>query len=1030
MSKAPPKRRNDRQSTLQWLLWPALIATFLLVLLISSIPLTVEQQLLFVLTSLGLSLLLRPSNELARYRVIVLISVSIIATGRYIYWRLTDSLEWFNSNIDLTPLDYLFSAFLLLAEIYAWVVLFLGYFQTIWPLRRPVCPLPGERALWPSVDILIPTYNEPLKVVAPSLLAAARLDWPTDRLNVYLLDDGCREEFRDFAEEIGVHYIERHSSEGAKAGNINHALARTFGDYVAIFDCDHVPVRSFLRKTMGWFLRDPKLGIVQTPHLFYTPDPVERNLQVYHRVPPEGQLFYGLVQDGNDTWNASFFCGSCAVLKREALDEIGGIATDTVTEDAHTSLLVQKKGWNTAYLNEPLAAGLATEKLSHHIGQRMRWARGMVQVFRIDNPLIARGLSLGQRLCYFNAMLHFLFGLPRLIFLTAPLAYLFFEAYVIQASAAAIAVYALPHIFQAQVANSVMQGRYRHSFWADVYETLISAHLIGPTLGPLINPSKGHFNVTDKGGTVKQDHFDFRSAKVVFFLLLLNLIGLFVAFLRLFWLNPDETGTVLINLGWTVYNSIILGAALSVAWEKRQRRDNPRIQREFRALLHLPDGRRVDAVSKDLALTDISLRVPGGLDLRRDDEVIVELFDGDIGYRFPGKAKTVAGAHLGVLFDSLSPSQMSDLVYFTHARDDSWEPWYRVWSPSKPLASFFEIVRFGVLGVFRALGGHSDDPENRVRPGFSTAVWLAVVALLVVSSYLAPRIARAEPSTDAATLHLTFEDLGLTEPLRLRGGNTQDAVWFALRADQVAKRAELRLTLTLARQLQKDYRALEIALNGQGVGEIEINDNTVERELHEAFAIDPLYISDLNQLSFRLDPIEPQHCEKLDLRAVTAKISKKSDLFIELHPLDLVNDLAAFPIPFYDRNDNHPLTLPFILNQRLTRSREALKAAGVLASWFGGKADYRAIEFPVLINSAPRRHAVVLATPDTHYDFLPNLKINGPGVEMRSLPVKGREYIKLLVIKGRNDHELMAAATTLVSGQAALAGDKVDFDKT
>ena len=103
--------------------------------------------------------------------------------------------------------------------------------------------------------------------------------------------------------------------------------------------------------TIGWFLADRKLGMLQTPHHFYSPDPFERNLGTYGRVPNEGELFYGLVQDGNDFWNATFFCGSCAVLRRAALEEIGGIAVETVTEDAHTSLQAcSGAGWNTAYL--------------------------------------------------------------------------------------------------------------------------------------------------------------------------------------------------------------------------------------------------------------------------------------------------------------------------------------------------------------------------------------------------------------------------------------------------------------------------------------------------------------------------------------------------------------------------------------------------------------------------------------------------------------------------------------------------------
>ena len=207
----------------------------------------------------------------------------------------------------------------------------------------------------PEVDLLIPTYNEPLSVVRYTALAARNIDWPPKKLHIFLLDDGKREDFRAFAEAANVGYMTRNDNQGAKAGNINRALGQTHSPYVAIFDCDHVPTRSFLQMTMGWFLRDRKLGLLQTPHHFYSPDPFERNLKQFHTIPNEGELFYGIVQDGNDFWNAAFFCGfcgSCAVLRRSALAEIGGTATQTVTEDAHTSLRMQKNGWNTAWFGK------------------------------------------------------------------------------------------------------------------------------------------------------------------------------------------------------------------------------------------------------------------------------------------------------------------------------------------------------------------------------------------------------------------------------------------------------------------------------------------------------------------------------------------------------------------------------------------------------------------------------------------------------------------------------------------------------
>ena len=288
------------------------------------------------------------------------------------------------------------------------------------------------------------------------------MDWPRDKMKIWLLDDGRREEFRQFADACGVGYVTRGDNLHAKAGNLNNAMRHTDGEFIAVFDCDHIPTRAFLQLSMGWMVDQPNLAMVQTPHHFYSPDPFQRNLAAGTRVPSEGNMFYGLIQDGNDYWNATFFCGSCAVLRRSALNEIGGFAVETVTEDAHTMLKMHRKGWDSAYLKLPLAAGLATESLAQHIGQRVRWARGMLQIFRIDNPMFGPGLSLGQRLCYLQAMMHFLFALPRVVFLTAPLSYLLLGQNIIAASPLAISAYALPHLLHAIGTNSRLQRNWRH----------------------------------------------------------------------------------------------------------------------------------------------------------------------------------------------------------------------------------------------------------------------------------------------------------------------------------------------------------------------------------------------------------------------------------------------------------------------------------------------------------------------------------------------------------------------------------------
>ena len=360
------------------------------------------------------------------------------------------------------------------------------------------------------------------------------IDWPSDKLKVWILDDGKREEFRQFAEDAGVGYMTRDDNKHAKAGNINRTLKKLTAPYVTIFDCDHVPTRSFLQVTIGWFIRDQKLGMLQTPHHFYSPDPFERNLHQFRIIPNEGELFYGIVQDGNDFWNATFFCGSCAILRRTALDEIGGIAVETVTEDAHTSLRMQINGWNTAYINIPQAAGLATESLGGHVKQRVRWARGMIQILRTDNPLFAKGLKPFQRLCYFNAMSHFLYALPRLIFLSAPLIYLVLGQVNVPGYWAAILAYAFPHLVLSSITNSRIQGQHRHSFWNEVYETILSPFILLPTLLAIINPKLGSFEVTAKGGIVAKRYFDTQIAMPFLLMMGLNVLGQVMGIFR-FW---------------------------------------------------------------------------------------------------------------------------------------------------------------------------------------------------------------------------------------------------------------------------------------------------------------------------------------------------------------------------------------------------------------------------------------------------------------------------------------------------------------
>ena len=671
----------------------AAVGAALLLALVVSVPLDLTGQLLFSAGSFGAALLL--SRTPGRLTTLAMIVLSISASSRYMYWRVTDTVGFTNW------VDACFGFGLLLAELYAFLVLLIGYFQTAWPLQRRPVPMPQDVDTWPSVDVFIPTYNEPLEVVKQTVFSAMQMDWPEDRLHVYVLDDGRREEFRDFCEELGVGYLTRDNNAHAKAGNINAALAVTGSDYVTIFDCDHIPTRSFLQICMGWFIRDPKLAMLQTPHHFFSPDPFEKNLDTFHAMPNEGELFYGIVQDGNDLWNAAFFCGSCAVIKRAPLLEIGGVAVETVTEDAHTALKLSRHGYNTAYLALPQAAGLATESLSAHVGQRIRWARGMAQICRVDNPLFGPGLKLGQRLCYFNAMLHFFYGLPRLVFLTAPLAYLFFSAHVFQATAAMITAYALPHLMHASITNSRIQGRFRYSFWNEVYESVLAWYIMRPVLVAFVNPKLGKFNVTAKGGVIEQSYFDWSIARPYLILLLLNLLGFVVGIWRMVAVGPSSEvfTTLVINMVWTAYNIILTSASLAVASETRQVRSTPRVTAALPAALRFADGKTLVCETDDFSQSGVGLRVPNELQLETGSEVHVSLFRSDEEGTFPAQVTFSGGGRLGLRFEGLSLRQQADIARLTFARADAWIDFWGNRQHDKPLTSLKSVMVIGVRGL-------------------------------------------------------------------------------------------------------------------------------------------------------------------------------------------------------------------------------------------------------------------------------------------------------------------------------------------
>ncbi len=978
-----------------------------------TVPLSVEGQFMLFGMLFVLALMLR--RVAGRLVTLMLVWLSVVVSCRYMYWRLTESVG-FESNLDMV-----LGLGLLAAEIYTFVTLLLGYIQTVWPLDREPVELPEDKNLWPTIDVFIPTYNEPLKVVKPTVIGALNMEWPKDKIKVHLLDDGRREEFRQLAEEMGINYITRPDNTDAKAGNINHAMTLTDGELIAIFDCDHVPVKSFLKTTVGWFLRDDKLAVVQTPHHFYSPDPFERNLEIFRKVPNEGELFYGLIQNGNDLWDASFFCGSCAVLRRSALEELGGIATGSVTEDAFTALKLHRKGYRSAYIARKQAAGLATESLAVHVRQRVRWARGMAQILRMDCPLFGPGLSLMQRLCYSNAMLHFFYGLPRIVFLTAPLAFMFFEAHIIQASAMMLAAYVLPFLFINYVVNSRIQGNYRHSFWAEVYETTVSWYAITPTLLALINPRLGEFNVTAKGGLVEKGFFDMKIAIPYLILMLLNLAGLIVGVARLVWWNPAETDTVVLNMMWICYNLIILGAVVAVAREKTQKRSHARVPRDLHAVMRLPQGYSVPCRTLDLSEGGGAFELSDNGALARGAEVEISFLADDHRVALPARVVSSSGKRIRVAFEQLTPEQERFLTQMIFTRDDAWSRWTDCYGEDRPLSSLAEVVSHGLRTLVRfispvhmARGGGDQLTLNTGHRGLGIGIFFGFILLLVVLFAYAPR-ANAAPARFVES-HPLVELADASRPFRIEAHGAPVEIPFAIRLDEVVTGAELVLAYSHSKNLPLDPLFLEVLVNGEVVASLPLKRITAAGA-ERTITIDPFLLSDYNRIAFQVVGADGK-CRPVD-DSVSVVVSKRSQLVLKQQRLKLPNELGRLPLPFFDPRDRAPVEVAFAFGE--SPSPALLEAAGAIGAWLGAHAAYRGARFEASLGSLPEGNTIVLATPADKPYWLTVPMIEGPSLRLVTHP--DDPYAKLLLVLGRNEEELKIAAHTLVAGENPFSGD-------
>jgi cellulose synthase (UDP-forming) len=596
--------------------------------------------------------LFRPLHPARQVVVAAFIGVGIW----YLYWR----LGTFNAAHPV------FSRLLYGAEVFGFVTALLNAFMT-WRLTERHAPPPAAGL---KVDVFIPTYNEDVDMVRRTALAARVMEYPHQ---TWILDDGNRPAMRAMAESLGVRYLARSENGDAKAGNLNHALPHSDAELIATFDADHAPRRDFLLKTLGYF-RDAKVAFVQTPQDFYNLDSFQNRTDSGRRVAwSEQSLFFRVIQRGKDAWNAAFYCGSCAVIRRSALDSIGGFATGTVTEDIHTSLRLHKRGYRSVYHCESLAYGVAPAKIEPFLKQRVRWGVGAMNVWRKEGILFTRGLTLAQRLNYLATALAYFDGWQKAFFYFAPVYVLMAGAMPIGVDTSSFLLHFLPYIALNFLAFEEIARGYGRSLLIEQYNMARFAGFAWSTLGLL--RTRKRFGVTAKAARERSASLPYLAPQIL--VIALNGAAIPVGILLFLSMGHLPADGMWANVFWASVNGAL---ALMVVGFTRRRGGNRRQEYRF----HLPVAARLGGVFGTVDdLSPHGLSFYGALgDPRAGDRLPLRLYlpDGPLEAVFEVRSTLMAGHDssrytraVGGTFPGLPAADVQRIEQFLYGSSLQWE---------------------------------------------------------------------------------------------------------------------------------------------------------------------------------------------------------------------------------------------------------------------------------------------------------------------------------------------------------------------
>ncbi len=512
-------------------------------------------------------------------------------------------------------------------------------------------------AYQPWVDVFIPTYSEPVEMVRRTLVGCQIMEYARKR--IYLLDDGNRVEMRELAGEMNCFYITREKNIHAKAGNINNALRQTRGELAVIFDADCIPLKNFLARTVGFF-QEHDLALIITAQAFYNADMFSHNVMSLM----EQSCFFRHAQSGRDRFNALLCFGTCFVVRRAAMEDIGGMPTETLSEDWATSIKLQAAGYKTYMLDEVLGVGAVAESMGEFIQQRVRWTQGTLQaLFSPTNPFTIKGLSFMQRLIHGYSIFYYLINPFYLLIFLIPLFYFFFGYAPYYSSSGQFFYFFLPFMALNSFVFSWICREYTSKLSAIVSESFFAIPLSLAAIKTIIRPFGWRFRVTRKGiyRVTATINWIIGAPLLVFFALLVA--GTFYGYRFMYWYGSQELFYFL--LFWSVIRMAGIWIGIYAAFDLPQKRKAMRFKHKLAC--SFTGSRQITGTAVNISEQGFLFKQENSEEFKSDSRWLASI-EGLKLMQIPVRVARVNGCYAAITFEDISPDTYRKLIEFLYCR--------------------------------------------------------------------------------------------------------------------------------------------------------------------------------------------------------------------------------------------------------------------------------------------------------------------------------------------------------------------------